>query len=202
MAGETIAVVYCGSRFTRVLVEKLMGWKTQPVMVPHYTPIERLLPLDLRGIIITGSPHYVNSPKAPKIDQGIYDCGIPVLGVCYGMQRMAVDLGGRVKRMLQAESGACQLETEGHPESVLYADFMEEGAPVWMAHTCKTVQMPVNFVCTGSTTETEIASMENAAARLYAVQYHPEHVAKEVSQAGDTILWRFLHDVCGCEWED
>jgi GMP synthase (glutamine-hydrolysing) len=197
MAQEKIVILYCGSSFTKHLYDSLMSLKTLPIMVPHNTSAEDILSLgDIKGIIITGSGQDPLHPHSPKVDQEIYELNIPVLGICYGMQRMAIDLGGTVKRMPYPEREAVELYfDEGMVESDLYQDFVDEGALVWMSHTLKVTQEPPNFLVTGYTDDSEIASMEHQEREIFAVQFHPE---QKGSGAGTLILWRWLQ-ICGCQ---
>jgi GMP synthase (glutamine-hydrolysing) len=197
---NVVALLYCGSTLTRSLVDKLLGLKVNPVLFPCSTPVEVITKLDPMAIMITGSPDYVNDPRAPIVDPKIYNTGIPILGICYGIQLMAKQLGGEVKRMAAPEKECIHMDFGEHP-SGLYHDFTDDGMPVWMLHTCKVTKMPPGFVCTGHTKVTEIASMENEDLNLYAVQFHPEHKGNDPScQAGTAVIWNFLNGVCGYEY--
>lgn len=189
---EKIGLLYCGSALSKNLYDKLLYLKTRPILLPSDTEMEYLDSLSLKALIITGSPSYVHDPNAEQVDQAIYNCGLPILGVCYGMQRMAVDLGGTVKRMAKPERETTPLELEA-PLSNLYDNFADDIAPVWMVHVCKVTSLPEGFRVTGKTKDTPIASMENEARRLYGIQFHPEHRGKDISnQAGTAILHNFL----------
>jgi GMP synthase (glutamine-hydrolysing) len=188
-----ICVLYCGSSLTQQLYDRLLHFDLEPILLPAATPAEQVLALNPAAIMTTGSPYYVNDPKAPSIDTALYDAGIPFLGICYGMQLMARDLGGRVKRMSEPEKGSTKLSFVG-PGSTLFQDFAEPACHVWMVHICKVTTLPDGFVTTASTERTEIAAMENTQRGLYAVQFHPEHIK---SQTGTAILWNFLEGVCG-----
>lgn len=195
-----VILLYCGSSFTRGLYEKLLSLKVAPVMVPSDTPANLIFDMGPSAIIITGSGEYVNSMNAPKVDKEIYQAGIPVLGVCYGMQRMTVDLGGKVGKMATPERGLTKLDLTDEPSLLYGEDFIDNVVPTWMAHNCKVHprHVPENFVVTGSTDETEVASFEDADRGLYGVQYHPEHIGKDISsQAGTIIITNFLRNVCG-----
>lgn len=195
-----VVVLYCGSSLTKSFYDKLLSLGVRPFLVPGDTPLEAILGLSPRAIMITGSPEYVSGPHAPTVDTRIYNTGIPILGVCYGMQRMAVDLGGEVKRMSKPELECTHMDFTDQ-SSYLYRDFTDDGAPVWMLHTCKVTKMPKGFVTTGYTKKTEFASMEDEDRNLYAVQYHPEHLGKDMSvQAGTAIIWNFLNGVCEHEY--
>lgn len=194
-----VAILYCGSTLSKSLFDKLLWLKLSPFMMQSNTPLEEILSINPIAIIITGSPDYVNAPNASMVDLGIYDCGVPVLGICYGMQRMAVDLGGEVKRLSEPELEWVEMDLTGD-ESTLFRDFTEEGVPTWMLHTCKLTKAPPGFTITGFTDRTEIAAMENTERDLYAVQFHPEHKGHDpTDQAGTAVLWNFLNGICNYE---
>jgi GMP synthase (glutamine-hydrolysing) len=190
----TIPILYCGSGLTQQLfdkVQKLASHVLTPVLLPSNTNIELISALAPKGIIITGSPQYVNDPNSPRVDEEIYGLGIPILGICYGMQLMAANLGGTVKRMSSYEKGLTETEFVGQG-SILFQDFAEDTFHSWMVHTCKVTEMPEGFVATSKTKRTEIASFEDADKKFYGTQFHPEH---RQSQAGSAILWNFLKTV-------
>lgn len=192
-----IAVLYCGSHFIRGLLEKLLHLQQTPVVLPSATPLEDILSLHPAGVVISGSGDYVNDPMAAQVDQELYYCGVPVLGICYGLQRMVKDLDGAVHRMLNTERGCVAAAQTEHP-SVLFRDFSPEGIPVWMAHTCKAQELPPGFFVTAATKATSAAAIEHQNRPLYAVQFHPEHQGNDpANQAGTAILWNFLEGVCG-----
>lgn len=196
---RNVPILYCGSSFVRSLYDTLISFQLRPILLPSDTPLDTLMALDPLCLMISGSPDYVNGPHAPTVDTGIYSCGRPVLGICYGMQRMAKDLGGVVKRMAAPERECVHMDLTEEP-SVLFRDFTDEGVPVWMAHVCLVTEVPEGFSVTGCTDETEIAAMEDETRGLYAVQFHPEHKGKDPSsQAGTAIIWNFLNGVCGHE---
>jgi len=196
---RNVVILYCGSSFTKSLFDTLLTFKLRPVLLPSDTPYAVIEALDPLAIMISGSPDYVNGPFAPTVDLNIYDSDTPVLGICYGMQRMAKDLGGTVKRLPGPEKELTPLKFTDEP-SVLFRDFTEDGAPVWMAHVCIVTEVPEEFSIVASTAVTAIAAMEDEERQLYAVQFHPEHKGKDPSsQAGTAIIWNFLNGVCGYE---
>lgn len=196
---KPIVLLYCGSGFIRSLFDKLAShFAIPPIQLVSNVSAKFISSLQPGGIIISGSGSYVHDLRAEQVDKSIYNLGIPILGVCYGMQRMAVDLGGEVKKMQESERELVLLNfTEFGQTSPLYTDFADNAAPVWMAHNCKVTTVPAGFQTTGSTKQTTIASMENRERRFYGVQFHPEHSGRDISaQAGTIILWNFLK-ICG-----
>lgn len=199
MAGEKVIILYCGSHLAKNLYDKLLRFRLCPIMLPSDTPLEDIRRLEASALMITGSPSYVNDPVAEKVDQEIYNSGIPILGICYGMQLITKNLGGQVKKMPLPERGPTHLALTDNI-SPLFLDFTEEGAPVWMIHNSKVTAMPPGFIRTAVTEQSEIAAMENTERGIYAVQFHPEHRGNDpATSAGTAILWRFLHEVCGID---
>jgi GMP synthase (glutamine-hydrolysing) len=195
---SNVSLLYCGSSFTKSLYDKLTNLDIRPFLMPSDTPLADVMAINPIAIMITGSPMAPNHPKAPRVDTEIYYANVPVLGICYGMQRMAIDLGGKVKRMPRPERECVMMDLE--EPSTLFRDFDEGQAPVWMMHTCKVTEMPEGFSRTGSTEDCSIASMEDERRGLYSVQCHPEHLGRDPSsQAGTAIIWNFLNGVCGHE---
>ncbi len=205
MPNKNIVILYCGSVFVKGLVDKLINHVGgSVVMLPHNFPAEKIALLDPAGIIITGSGSYVNDPRAERVDPAIYGMGIPLLGICYGMQLMAKDLGGEVKKMAEPERESVQMtfSTAGK-DSELYGDFADDAAPVWMSHNCKVTKVPEDFIICGKTDQCGIASMEHRGRNFYGVQFHPEHQGRDpAAQAGTIILWNFLSKVCGLAFND
>lgn len=182
-----IVVLYAGSSHIKSLLDRCVALDATPILVKADTPVDVVSALNPDGIIITGSPWSVFDPKCPKVDHAVYELGIPVLGICYGMQRMALDLGGDVARFPAMEKGKVLLSlVEGH-ESVLYAGFTIQGVDVWMAHSIQVRQMPDGFVKTGETAGTFYSSMERE--HLFAVQFHPE---KDGLGSGKQVLNNFF----------
>lgn len=197
---KPIVILYCGSGFIKSLMDKIIHhFSTDALVLPSDYPAARIAEMDPAGIIISGSGSYVHDVRAEQVDPKIYDLGIPILGVCYGMQRMACDLGGEVKKMADAEKEGVLLSfTTPGKDSILYQDFADEAAPVWMSHNCKVTKVPNGFIITGKTKMIDVASIEDRARRFYGVQFHPEHQGRDMTaQAGTIVLWNFLSRVCG-----
>jgi GMP synthase (glutamine-hydrolysing) len=152
------------------------------------------------GIIITGSGEYVNAVGAPRVAQEVIEGQLaPVLGICYGMQLMATQLGGSVGKMkLPEHKWHNVVLNEQGKNSHLFPDFIEEEVPAWMAHNCMVAKVPPDFIVTGSTEKTPVACFEDRVRELYGVQWHPDHIGSDPSsQAGTIILTNFLRNLCG-----
>ena len=153
------------------------------------------------GIILSGGPESVTGEEAPRAPQAVFELGVPVLGICYGMQTMAAQLGGKVVNAAHHEYGYAQVRARGH--SVLLRDIEDHTSPegyglldVWMSHGDRVEELPPNFKLMASTDDAPIAGMADEERRFYGIQFHPEvtHTLQ-----GERIIKRFVLDICGCE---
>jgi GMP synthase (glutamine-hydrolysing) len=151
----------------------------------------------VRGIIISGGPASVLQPSSPAVDQGIYALGVPVLGICYGHQLLAKDLGGRVSPGVTKEYGHSSLR---RLESALFRGLPARDLTVWMSHGDTVVGVPPGFAIVGGTDDCAIAAMQDPGRRLFGLQFHPEVVHTEF---GTEIYRNFVFDICGCtaDWD-
>ncbi len=155
----------------------------------------------LRGIILSGGPNSVIEDDTPRVPQSVFEIGVPVLGICYGMQAMALQLGGKVEMGKVREFGYAEVRARGHTALLNgINDFVTpEGhgmLKVWMSHGDKVDEMPPGFKLMASTDNCPIAGMADETRRFYSVQFHPE-VTHTVQ--GEAILGRFVHEICGCK---
>ncbi|HKD38632.1 MAG TPA: glutamine-hydrolyzing GMP synthase [Pirellulales bacterium] len=185
---ETVLILDFGSQYTQLIGRRIREANVYSEILPFNTPLEKILSHRPKGIILSGGPDSVYEPDAPACDPKIFEQGIPILGVCYGMQLLAKELGGRVEGSTRREYGLREIEVSG-PTRLL--DGMRR---VWMSHGDKINEPPPGFTVT-ATTETTMAAMENASRRIFGVQFHPEvtHTPR-----GTKILENFLTTVCGC----
>jgi GMP synthase (glutamine-hydrolysing) len=153
-----------------------------------------------KGIILSGGPNSVTEGDTPRAPQAVFDLGVPVLGICYGMQTMAAQLGGAVENGLVREFGYAEVRAQGH--SALLRDIQdranEQGhglLDVWMSHGDKVTTLPPGFKVIASNPATPIAAMADETRHFYAVQFHPEVTH---TYQGKAIFERFVHDICGC----
>jgi len=153
------------------------------------------------GIILSGGPNSVYAAEEVKAPQAVFEIGVPVLGICYGMQTMASQLGGKVESSGKREFGYAELRARGHSE--LFRGIQdrsdEDGKcflDVWMSHGDKVTELPPGFKVIASNESTPLAAMADESRKFYAVQFHPEvtHTIK-----GKEMLARFVHDICGCQ---
>ncbi|MDN5326196.1 MAG: hypothetical protein PWP41_892 [Moorella sp. (in: firmicutes)] len=189
---EIVLVLDFGGQYNQLIARRVREAGVYSEMIPYNTSLEKILARRPRGIIFSGGPASVYSPGAPRIDPALYESGIPILGICYGMQLMAHDLGGRVEGASGREYGKTELE-------VTAADPLFAGLPgsmqCWMSHGDYISAPPPGFQVTARSAYTPVAAMSDPARKLYGVQFHPE---VKHTPLGQEILRRFLFQVCGC----
>ena len=192
MAFDSVLVVDFGAQYAQLIARRVREAHVYSEIVPRTMPLGEMLARRPAGIILSGGPASVHVPGAPSIDPGLYDSGVPVLGICYGAQLVAQQLGGEVARTGVAEYGRTALEVTG--SSGLFAGLPAE-QDVWMSHGDSIVRVPDGFRVTARTGAVPVAALEDPDRAVYAVQFHPEvaHTAR-----GQEILKHFLYDVCGC----
>ncbi|HET9220164.1 MAG TPA: glutamine-hydrolyzing GMP synthase [Terriglobia bacterium] len=186
---ETILVLDFGSQYTQLIARRIREASVYSEVVPYNTPLEVIRKHQPRGIVLSGGPDSVYQDEAYACDRGIYDLGVPILGVCYGMQLMARDLGGKVVPGAEREYGARDIETIG--ASSLLGGIRR----VWMSHGDRILEPPPHFQVTARS-DTAMAAMENPEKRIFGIQFHPEvtHTTN-----GTALLHRFIFDICGCK---
>jgi GMP synthase (glutamine-hydrolysing) len=189
---QTVIVLDFGAQYSQLIARRIRECHVYCEILPFHTPIEALLDRRPRGIVFTGGPPSVYEANAPTVDPRIYEAGIPILGICYGMQLMAEQLGGRVAPGAQREYG----KTELH---VRQADGLFSGLNdhliCWMSHGDRVEGPPPGFEVLAKTTNTPVAAMGDPARRLFGVQFHPEVTH---TPWGQEILRNFLLQVCRC----
>ncbi|MBI4168569.1 MAG: glutamine-hydrolyzing GMP synthase [Acidobacteria bacterium] len=190
--GETVLVLDFGSQYSHLIARRVRELNVYSQLLPFDAPLDRLRALEPRGIVLSGGPESVDSPGAPRLDPAVYGMGVPILGICYGMQLMAHQLRGRVMRAAQREFGPSELEVRAR--SLLF-DGLPERQGVWMSHGDEILEPPTGFSVTARSTNSGCAAMADEGRRLYGIQFHPE-VAH--TRHGMEILGNFLFRVCGC----
>lgn len=191
MIKETILIIDFGSQYTQLIARKI---RENNVFCEIAPPEISLKDIDLhrtKGIILSGGPASVYTKGSPKCDCRIFSTGIPILGICYGMQLLAEVSGGKVERACSREYGQAILAVRNHR---LLLENIPQNSIVWMSHGDKVRKMPQGFTCLASSKNTPVAAFANFQRRLFGVQFHPE-VAH--TQYGLTLLKNFLKDICG-----
>ena len=189
MEHQVVLVVDFGGQYNQLIVRRVRNLNVYAVMISSDTSIEKIKSYDPKGIIFTGGPSNVNDADAPKVNPEIFNLGVPVLGICYGMQLTAFMLGGNVIKADMREYGKREITYGDH---VLF-----EGIPkqnfCWMSHTCKVDVAPEGFYPIADTPTCKFAAFANDERKIYGVQFHPEvvHTAN-----GNDILRNFLYKIC------
>jgi GMP synthase (glutamine-hydrolysing) len=188
---DTVAILDFGSQYTQLIARRLRELNVYSEILPPGTRAKALRDRGAKGILLSGGPDSVYSKGAPKCDPAIFELGLPVLGICYGMQLMSHVLGGDVRRAGRREYGHAMFEARDH--SPLLRDFPSP-THVWMSHGDSIVRVPRGFRVCGASQSNPIAAMEQPERRLFGILFHPE---VKHTPAGTTVLSNFL-DVCGC----
>ncbi len=191
MHHERIAILDYGSQYTRLITRRLRELGAFGLVYPSSATADEIGGEDLRGVILSGGPNSVLEEGAPGIDLAIFGLGVPVLGICYGLQLMARDFGGELHRSTQREYGKATILCQGQ-DSVLFAGMAGEQV-VWMSHGDHVEKAPVGYTVMASTPTVPVAAMENRVLRRYGIQFHPE-VTHSVN--GSALLLNFLEH-CG-----
>jgi len=190
---QTIAVLDFGSQFTQVIARRIRECQVYSKIYHYSTPVAQLKADGVIGIIFSGGPQSVYGSKAPHPDRAIFDLGVPILGICYGLQLMGHFLGGKVAKGERREYGHGTLEIVG--KSPLF-----KGVPkrlkVWNSHGDKLTKLPEGFHTVARTENSEYAAIENSKRRFYALQFHPEVFH---SERGIDVIRNFLVGICGCK---
>ena len=188
---ERIVVLDFGGQSNQLLVRRVRNLGVFSELIPCTASIDRIKGNALSGIILSGGPDDVNRPGAKACTNEIYELGVPILAICYGMQYTAKVFGGEVVRAEKAEYGHSDIS---YGDSELFDGV--DGKVVWMSHTFSVGKLPEGFRSTASTANCPNAAMENAARGFYALQFHPEVTHTE---QGMKILENFLKKICKCE---
>ncbi len=192
-AREEVVVLDYGGQYSQLIARRIRDCGVFSELLPHHVPLEEVAKRKPRGIILSGGPASVYAPGAPSLERGLLELGVPVLGICYGMQLLVHDLGGRVEQAEVGEFGRSEL-TVTMP-GVLLAGMPKEQT-CWMSHRDTVFEPPVGFTALASSTGSPVAAVEDPARGIYGIQFHPEVVH---TPYGQEILTRFLTEVCGCE---
>ena len=184
-------VVDFGAQYAQLIARRVREANVYSEIVPHTATVEQLVARRPSAIVLSGGPESVYAEGAPKADPALFETGVPVLGICYGLQAMAVALGGVVARTSQGEFGRTVATIE-HPSVLL--DGLPERTTVWMSHCDSVVRLPAGFRRTAGSPGAEIAAFEDASRALYGLQWHPEVAHTEM---GQRVIENFLYRGAG-----
>lgn len=190
---EIVIIVDFGGQYAQLIARRVRECGVYCEILPYVKSADEILAKNPKAIILSGGPSSVNVPDAPKIDNKIFEAGIPVLGICYGMQLICNELGGKVARPAKREYGHAMFYLDG--ENSLFDGLSKESA-VWMSHGDSVVEMPKGFSLAGHTDLTPTAAVANEERKMYAVQFHPEVVHTE---EGTALLKNFLFKIARCD---
>ena len=197
---DRILILDFGSQYTQLIARRVREAGVYCEIYPWDVEVSRISDFGAKGIILSGGPESTLESDTPLAPVEIFDIGIPVLGICYGMQTIARQLGGEVENVGKSEYGFAKVRARGHTE--LLRDIQDEEnaeghglLDVWMSHGDRVAQMPPGFKLMASTESAPIAGMADEQRRIYGLQFHPEVTH---TRQGVAIYSRFLHDLCAC----
>jgi GMP synthase (glutamine-hydrolysing) len=193
--GSKILILDFGSQYTQVLARRVRECQVYSEVISHNTSAEEIAEMHAHGLVLSGGPASVYKKKAPQIDPQIFDLGLPVLGICYGMQLITQCLGGKVDPAEQREYGASLLHVRDDSE-IFHA--LPRKLEVWSSHGDRLTKLPPGFHPIGRTGNSQFAAIEHQKKRLFGLQFHPE-VAH--TPRGKEMLQNFLYRICGCKMD-
>lgn len=191
MASGPVLVVDFGAQYAQLIARRVREANVYSELVPHSMPVEEMLAKDPQAIILSGGPASVYEPGAPSIDEKIFEAGVPVLGICYGFQVMAHELGGEVDRAALGEYGKTEAQIDDS-KGILANSQGEQN--VWMSHGVAVNKAPEGFEVLSHTAGAPVAAMQDTERKLFGVQWHPE---VKHTPHGQELIETFLHDCAG-----
>ncbi|QYA42358.1 glutamine-hydrolyzing GMP synthase [Macrococcoides bohemicum] len=192
---ELILVLDFGSQYNQLITRRIREMGVYSELHDHEISIEEIKKMNPKGIILSGGPNSVYEEGSFTVDPEIFNLGVPVMGICYGMQLMTKLLGGSVERANEREYGKAVIKAETHS---LFTKLPEEQT-VWMSHSDKVINLPEGFNVIAHSSSCKYAAIENTERNLYGVQFHPE---VRHSEYGNDLLRNFIREICKCtgEW--
>src|SRR5512143_4003647 len=197
---KKILILDFGSQYTQLIARRVRETHVYCELHPWDMTEADIRAFNPAGVILSGGPNSVYEEETPKAPQVVFELGVPVLGICYGMQTMAAQLGGKVESGKVREFGYAEIRAQGH--SRLFDGIQDKTnaqghglLDVWMSHGDKVTTLPPGFTAIASNEATPFAAMADEARHYYAVQFHPEVTH---TYQGKAIIGRFVHDICGC----
>ena len=195
---DRLLILDFGSQYTQLIARRVREHGVYSEILPCDVAPTRIAEFAPRGIVLSGGPESTTDSGGWRIPKEVYDLNVPILGICYGMQALAQELGGRVESSDLREFGHADLVIE-NDESLLEGLSDNGSLSVWMSHGDRVTELPPGFAVIGSSAHAPIAAMANEERRIYGLQFHPEVTHTE---GGSEILAKFAHTICGCgrEW--
>ncbi|KAF0220266.1 MAG: GMP synthase [Geobacteraceae bacterium] len=192
---EKILILDFGSQYTQLIARRVREAHVYCELHPFDMELEAIRAFSPRGIILSGGPKSVYEPGAPAVAEELFELGVPVLGVCYGMQLMSRHFGGEVVPAGKREFGHADLLAVGQPGPLFDGFFTEGKSPVWMSHGDHVARVPAGFEVVAETANAPVCAIQDVARSLYGVQFHPEvnHTPR-----GELLIDTFVRKICGC----
>ncbi len=190
---EEVIVLDYGGQYSQLIARRVRDCGVFSELLAHHVPLEEIARRKPRGIILSGGPASVYAEGAPPLERGLLELGVPVLGICYGMQLLVHELGGRVEQAEVGEFGRSDLHVS---EPGVLLKGMPREQTCWMSHRDTVFEAPPGFTAMASSSASPVAAVEDPQRGIYGIQFHPEVVH---TPYGQEILTRFLTEVCGCE---
>ena len=193
-AREEVLVLDFGGQYSQLIARRIRECGVFAELLPHDTPIEKIRDRDPRALVLSGGPASVYAPEAPALRTELLELGVPVLGICYGMQAMALSLGGKVEGAEAGEFGRTTLTLTGDGGKLLHG--LPEEQQCWMSHRDCVLEAPEGAVALAASPGSPVAAFESIDRHFYGIQFHPEVVH---TPYGQQVLERFLREIAGCE---
>ncbi len=197
---QRILILDFGSQYAQLIARRVRETGVYCELHSFDMAMEAIRAFGPRGLILSGGPETVTLSKTPRANSEIFELGIPILGICYGMQTMAAQLGGRVEISAHREFGYAQVTVQG--DSLLLRDLEDQTGPgdealldVWMSHGDRVIEVPAGFAVIAATASSPLAAIADEERMFYGLQFHPEVTH---TKQGRDILRRFVHEICGC----
>ena len=197
---DKVLILDFGSQYTQLIARRVRELGTYCEIYPWDIELEKITAFNAKGIILSGGPESVTLQDTPEISNEIFELGIPIFGICYGMQTIAKQMGGEVEESSHREFGHAEISLVENSKSKLLNMFdalgdVEHIHDVWMSHGDRVASLPDGFKVIVKTSNSPIAGIEHAEKNIFGVQFHPEVTH---TKAGEHILRSFVHDICGC----
>ncbi|HQD37172.1 MAG TPA: glutamine-hydrolyzing GMP synthase, partial [Thermodesulfovibrio thiophilus] len=189
---QEILIIDFGSQYTQLIARRVREFKVYSEIIPCTAPFAEIKKRKPAGIILSGGPSSVFDENAPTINIELFNLGIPVLGICYGMQLITHLLGGKITKAEKREYGKAILKIDDFSD--IFNEIPDETV-VWMSHADKIIEMPHGFIRLAHTENSSYAAIADRNKKIYALQFHPEVVH---TQGGKKILHNFVFKICGC----
>src|SRR5262245_41010965 len=196
MKRDLVLILDFGSQYTQLIARRVRELKVYCEIHPFNLPVARIRELAPRAIVLSGGPSSCYEPGAPLVENALYDLGVPMLGICYGVQMTARLLGGEVKKADRREYGRAHVKIVNARSELFHGFSQGEELAVWMSHGDRVEKLPEGFTLIGETLNAPAAAVENLARKFWGVQFHPE-VAH--TPRGVELLSNFLFRIVGLE---